>query len=386
MRTSYLGLGALAAATVLAVACVESRQPTATDAPALASGNATCQFGVMNDLIRGYFAVIDRPAAKSLVTQMQQLFGGGDFARATDKGFDVLALIENVTLSHRQIGTPQAGSALANALLACMTVGSPQLPIDFSGPLGPGGFGVRGGTTDPATAPVLSSDGFSGVGLQESTWPAVFGKRVLLFGTPNPAATFNELLVGSPYAWSSLPPSPIINPGAVIGFCIINPGRYRVEESHPATPHTLLFLRDASFFLSCSAPAPIGTNALGPVGGAATGFSDFGVVDAQAINLSFLSQPSTIQAGQVITPSVVILAKGNGGTPLPEVTSTLTLVRITGNGNLSGTLTKVTGSSGIETYDDLKVSSAGTYAIVVTASLSGFATVQLQSNQFVVTP
>ncbi|HEV8125649.1 MAG TPA: hypothetical protein VGP80_15480 [Gemmatimonadales bacterium] len=385
MRSTHFGLGVLAAATAIAVACVDSRQPTATDQPALATTDAACQFGVMNDLIRGYFAVIDRAPAKSLVAQMQQFFVGGDFLRATDKGFDVLALIESARNGHRQIGTPQAGSALANALLACMTVGSPALPIDFSGPLGPGGFGVRGGTTDPA-APVLSSDGLSGVGLQESTWPAVFGKRVLLFGTPNPAATFQEILVGSPYAWSSLPPSPIINAGAVIGFCITNPGRYRIEESHTATPHSILFLRDASSFLACSAPAPIGTNALGPVGGSATGFSDFGVVDAQSINLSYLSQPSTVQAGQVITPSVRVLAKGNGGTPLPEVSSTLTLVRITGTGNLSGTLTNVTGSSGIETYDDLRVSSPGTYAIVVTASLSGFGTVQLQSNSFVVTP
>jgi hypothetical protein len=385
MRSTHFGLGVLAAATAIAVACVDSRQPTATDQPALATTDAACQFGVMNDLIRGYFAVIDRAPAKSLVAQMQQFFVGGDFLRATDKGFDVLALIESARNGHRQIGTPQAGSALANALLACMTVGSPALPIDFSGPLGPGGFGVRGGTADPA-APVLSSDGLSGVGLQESTWPAVFGKRVLLFGTPNPAATFQEILVGSPYAWSSLPPSPIINSGAVIGFCITNPGRYRIEESHTATPHSILFLRDASSFLACSAPAPIGTNALGPVGGSATGFSDFGVVDAQSINLSYLSQPSTVQAGQVITPSVRVLAKGNGGTPLPEVSSTLTLVRITGTGNLSGTLTNVTGSSGIETYDDLRVSSPGTYAIVVTASLSGFGTVQLQSNSFVVTP
>jgi hypothetical protein len=386
MRSLHFGLGALAAATVIAVACVDSRQPTATDQPALAVTDAACQFGVMNDLIRNYFAVSDRAPAKSLVAQMQQFFVGGDFPRATDKGFDVLALVESARNGHRQIGTPQAGSALANALLACMTVGSPTLPIDFSGPLGPGGFGVRGGTTDPATAPVLSSDGLSGVGLQESTWLAVFGKRVLLFGSPNPGATFQEILVGSPYAWSSLPPSPSINPGAVIGFCTLNPGQYRVEESHTATPHTILFLRDASFFLACPAPAPIVVNGKGPVGGSATGFSDFGVVDAQAINLSFLSQPSTVQAGQVITPSVQILAKGNGGTPLPEVTSTLTLVRITGTGNLSGSLTKLTGSAGIETYDDLRVSSAGTYAIVVTASLSGFGTVQLQSNQFVVTP
>lgn len=386
MRSSLFGLSALAAATVLAIACVDSQQTAAPDPASLATGDATCQFGIMNDLIRGYFAPSDRSTAKALITQMQQFFNGGDFIRATDKGFDVLALIEAATNGQRQIGTPQAGSALTNALLACMIVGAPQLPIDFSGPLGPGGFGVRGGPTDPATTPVLSRDGLSGVGLQETTWPAVFGKRVLLTGKPNPGAIFNELLVGNPYDWSTLPPSPIINSGAIIGFCIINPGQFRVEESHPTSPHSILFLRDASTFLVCPAPAPIAPNVLGPVGGSATGFSDFAVVDAQAINLSFLSQPSTVQAGQVITPAVRVLAQGNGGTPLPEVGLSLSLIQIVGTGDLSGTVNKITGTTGIETFDDLRVSRSGTYAIVVTATLSGFGTVTLQSNQFVVTP
>lgn len=384
MRSSHFGLGMLAAATAIATACVDSRQPTATDLPEFVVSDAACTFSGMNDLIRRYFAVNDRNTAKTLINQMQQFYNGRDFTRATDKGFDVLALIEAATTGHRQIGTPSDGSALANSLLACMAVGQPQLPIDFTGPLGPGGFGVRGGPTDPS-APVISSDLLSGVGVQpETTWPAVFGKRVLLFGTPNPAATFNEVLVGSPYAWSTLPASPSINPGAIIGFCIANPGQYRVEESHPASPHSILFLRSA-FFLTCPVPAPV-VNALGPVGGSAKGFSDFGVVDAQGINLSFLSQPSTVQAGQVITPAMRVLAQGNGGTPLPEVNFSLSLVRISGTGDLSGTLSKITGTSGLETFDDLRVSSAGTYAIVVTASLSGFGTVQLQSSQFVVTP
>ncbi|MEO8656591.1 MAG: hypothetical protein ABI409_20895, partial [Ramlibacter sp.] len=177
----------------------------------------------MNDLIRRYFVAGDRAAAKNLVAQMQQFFNGGDFAKATDKGFDVLALIETVTTGHRQTGTPQAGSDLANALLGCMSVGQPALPIDFTGPLGPGGFAVRGGPMDPAS-PVFSSDNLSGVGVKEFTWPVVFGQRVLLFGTPNPGAIFNEVLVGSPYDWSTVPAMPSVGAGAVIGFCINNPG------------------------------------------------------------------------------------------------------------------------------------------------------------------
>ncbi|MEP7326030.1 MAG: hypothetical protein ABI836_08795 [Gemmatimonadota bacterium] len=384
MRSSFFGFGVLAAATAMTAACADSRQPTPTGPPAMVVSDAACQFNTVNDLTRRYFAANDRATAKTLVTQMQQFFNGGDLAKATDKGFDVLALTEAVTTGHRQIGTPQDGSDLANALLGCMSVGQPQLPIDFSGPLGPGGFAVRGGPTDPASS-VISSDNLSGVGVKEFSWPVVFGQRVLLFGTPNPGAIFNEVLVGSPYDWSTVPAMPSIHVGAVIGFCITNPGQYRVEESHVVGPHNLLFLRDAGFFLTCPPPALIVPNAKGPVGGSATGFSDFGVVDAQAINLSFVSQPSTVQAGQVITPPVRVLAQGNGGTPLPEVKFILSLIRVSGTGNLSGSLTNVTGTSGFETFTDLRVSRSGTYIIVVTASLSGFPSVQLQSNQFTVT-
>lgn len=383
MRSSFHGFTIVAAATLLFAGCADSRQSETTGPATLATTQATCQFTIIPDLMRMYLAPADQAIARPLIIQMENFFNNGDLARATDKGFDILALIEAATNAGRQAGSPAAGSNFANAILACMSVGQPALPIDFSGALGAGAFAVRGGPTDP-TGPVISRDNFSGVGLQESTWQAVFGKRILIFGIPNPNTIFNELLVGAPHTWSTLPPSPVINPGAVIGFCVTNPGRYRVEESHQTTPHSILFLRDASSFLTC--PAPIAPAALGPVGGSAGGFSDFAPVDPVAINLAYLVQPSNVQAGQVIAPAVRIQSTGNGGTPLPEVAFVLSLVRISGNGNLSGSLRKLTGPTGIETFNNLRVSQPGTYALLVTASAVGFGTVTLQSNQFTVTP
>ncbi|MEO8200255.1 MAG: hypothetical protein ABI679_07030, partial [Gemmatimonadota bacterium] len=195
--TSWISLASMTA--IVLTACSESaRQAPTAPAAFEVTTNAQCQFGPMADLVRTYFSTADRPLVKSLVSQMQSLYNGGNRPAATDKGFDILAQVESATNNGRQVGTPQSGSTFANSVLACMSVGAVTLPIDFSQPLGVGAFAVRGGPNDPAN-PVVSRDQFSGVGLQESTWPTVFGQRVLLFGTPNPATSFNELLVAAPY-------------------------------------------------------------------------------------------------------------------------------------------------------------------------------------------
>jgi hypothetical protein len=381
--TTFALFGALAA--LATTACSPHDQPLA-DNPSLVTANATCQFGPMSDLVRSYFAPADRPLVKSLIAQMQTLFTGGDIRAATNTGFDILARLGAVTDAGTQTGSPQVGSQFANAVLACMSVGPMTLPIDFTQPLGPGAFAVRGGPADPSP-PVISRDQFSGIGLQETTWQAVLPQRALFYGIPNPNATFNELLVATPYTWSTIPALPVINRGAVMGFCVQNPGRYRIEEQHSSGPHTILDLRDASFFLPCpNLPAPVINKVLGPVGGSAGGFSDFGSVDPIGLNPSIQSQPTTTQAGQVISPAVRLLVTGDGGTPLPGVSIDLSLVRLSGNGSLSGTLSKVTGVSGIETFADLRISQPGTYALLATLSSNGFTQVQIQTASFTVIP
>lgn len=404
-----------AAAATFSLACQDTRDTSPAGPPSFAGGAAlTCDFGQAIDYTRRYLAEPQRSAAYGLILQMKTQLGGGDSAAATSTGFEILGITASATDAGAQAGSPQDGSNQVNAVLACMKVGAVNLPIDFSQALSVGAFAVRAGPGDP-TGPIISRDDFSGIALApelNATWLSVLGQRAVLYGEPNPAASFNELLAGLPYTWSTVPVIPKVNKGAVIGFCVENPGRLRVADDHGG-PETILFLRDPSFFLACPnlasagewspgwmaglgrslkrtagrifLPAPLAAAMKnpGPVGGSATGFSDFAAVDAIAINLTWTGQPSGGTAGQTL-PAVQVKATGNGGTPLPQVTITLSLVRVSGTGNLQGTLSKVTDTGGVETYPDLVVTRPGTYALLATASASGFGTVQLQSVNFVV--
>ena len=388
MGISRAGLGAAAGALLLAsLSCVDSPTQGVTAPAALATTQAACDFRTINDLVRNYLPAGVHSQVRTLLAQMEAAFKAGDRGGATNRGLDILVFVENAAKTGPS-GAPAAGSALVNALLACMNTGA-SLPVDFSQELGPGGFAVRGGPTDP-TSPILSRDSLAGIGiLPEATWPGVLGRRALVFGQPNPAASFNELLVGSAYQWFTLPVLPQVNPGAIMGFCVANVApQLRVERVEGGSAHTLLFLKNASFFLTCPGGLSVsrpGINVAGPVGGSVKGFSDFGPVDALGINLSYLSQPSTVQAGAIINP-IRLFAQGNGATPLPEVTITMSLVTVSGSGALTGTLTKVTDTPGVETYPDLRVSAPGTYTLLATANLAGYGTVQLQSVTFTVTP
>jgi hypothetical protein len=384
-----------ALAALVALGCSEPQGSAPTAPPTYAVTQATCRFDVFGDLVKNYFPPNSRRTVRSLISQMESLFNAGDLAGATSKGFDVLFQVEVVTNAGTQVGTPADGSAFINATLACMQVGPVVLPIDFTGILIVA-LAIRGGPQDPPD-PVITQDETAGIGIAPpATWASVLGQRVMILGENNPGANFNELLVGASANWSTIPVLTSIKPGAIMGLCVDISGRIRVEDIDGITgAHTLLALRDASFFLPCPQlpiPSPIlpgsppQVNVKGPVGGSATGFSDFGSVDPIAINMSYLTQPSTVKAGARITPAVRIFVQGNGGTPLPEVKIVVQLVTFSGNGQLSGTLTNVTGPSGIETLSNLRVSAPGTYALLATASLSGFTTVQLQSATFVVTP
>ncbi|HMK39620.1 MAG TPA: hypothetical protein VK569_09780, partial [Bacteroidota bacterium] len=90
------------------------------------------------------------------------------------------------------------------------------------------------------------------------------------------------------------------------------------------------------------------------------------IVPAAAAQLTFLQQPTSTQAGAVITPPVAVAlldAFGNGvtnsGTP---VTVTMT----TGTGTLGGTLTRST-VGGVSTFNDLQIDLAGSKILTATS-------------------
>jgi hypothetical protein len=72
--------------------------------------------------------------------------------------------------------------------------------------------------------------------------------------------------------------------------------------------------------------------------------------------LTFLQQPTNTPATVVITPAVQVRLADQFDTPLPGIPVTVSLV---GPGTLSGTLTRITGPTGVAVFDDLSVNLAG---------------------------
>ncbi len=389
MRRSLSALGLLS--LFLLAACRESPMPLSPGGPvADAAYIPRCQLGPIMDFSAQYFDHADFARAQALARGQWRAVIHEDIGLATSRGFDLLALIADARDAGRQAGSPQAGSSLANAVLTCMDVGPVSLPVDFSSSLSVGGFEVRGGVADP-TAAVLSADNFSGVGLKTGTWLGVLGTRTLFFGLPDLNTTYAELLVGQPFTWSTIPAHPALPPGLVVGFCVLNPGTFRVAEAH-ASSQTILDLEDAGFFLgNCSAPSPSGLTpsqlrlalgaTAGPVGGSATGFSGFAPVDPGSINLSFVQQPSSGAAGSAIAPPIQVLATGDGATPFTGVT--ITLGRVNRDNRFIALSPPVTtGSDGLATFASVVLSQPGTYTLVAAGSAPGYASVQITSGAF----
>ena len=122
-------------------------------------------------------------------------------------------------------------------------------------------------------------------------------------------------------------------------------------------------------------------------GGTLRGFSSFGGVDARAVHLDLLTAPRDAKAGQPISfpPGVQVRARGDGGTPLPEVSVTISVQGNQGSFTLSGTTTRVTGSDGIATFPDLSLDKPGGYVLLATSTLTGYAAAQVSSGMFHIT-
>jgi len=86
---------------------------------------------------------------------------------------------------------------------------------------------------------------------------------------------------------------------------------------------------------------------------------------ASAARLVFLQQPTGVAAGATIVPPVTVKLQDAFGNDVTRSGTTVTIALTSGTGTLSGTLTRTT-SSGIATFNDLRVNLAG--AKVLTAS------------------
>ena len=412
-------LATLAAVTgMLAVACSEQR-PHSPEAPMQAvtstAPSLACDFNELRRAVVRYFAPGDQQAAFDLLKAMQT--AGANTTAANASGFSLLRLVEVVNDGGRAQGATAEGSDVNNRALACMSVGSAALPISFVVALGPAGLdGVRGG--DPATdqAPIFSHDCQFGVQPPAEGWTAAMGGPHLFYGGPT-AEFRTERQVGEAFDISAIPVITAFSVGPVVATrtsADVVP-RGRIEQFHGAaailpranpdflffscpflafgdSPRSPLALigRLAGASLNLLAPEPLFAAATvfhAGAGGTLRGFSSFGGVDAGAVHLDFLTAPRDAKAGQLISfpPGVQVRARGDGGTPLPEVSVTISVQGNQGSFTLSGTTTRVTGNDGIATFPDLSLDKPGGYVLLATSTLTGYAAAQVSSGMFHIT-
>ena len=109
--------------------------------------------------------------------------------------------------------------------------------------------------------------------------------------------------------------------------------------------------------------------------------ASFNIIPGPAKTLGFKVGPSTVIAGQAITPAVQVVALDAAGDTATGFTGNVTIALNPSSGNLGGTVT-VAAVSGIATFSNLTVAVAGNYTL--TASATGVTSGT--SNSFTVQP
>ncbi len=117
--------------------------------------------------------------------------------------------------------------------------------------------------------------------------------------------------------------------------------------------------------------------------GSVVSFSEafvYGVSAPVASQLAYAQQPSNVDLGSVITPAVTVQLKDSQGSNVSESDVVVDLALTSGSGVLSGTLQQNTDASGLATFANISIDSAG--AKKLTASSTGLTSVE--SNEFTV--
>ncbi len=423
MRYARTGVGVLIAAMV-ATGCTDRSQslPPGPSMKVVDPPGTTCDFRSLNQTANRYFGSADAKLARGFISQMQDL--GAGTPAGQNRGFDVLALIAtNVNAGNTNVAD---AAGLTNGLLVCMFTDAADLPAtfpeDFTTATNPdlhGAYAVRGGATDPPSAPVFSrplTNPFSGVAPSGLfTWLDILSDnpppaRLLVYGKPG--------TLSQTYDWRVVPRSTVFSPPAVVGLCIDADVSTTslVHEEHvgllPFVDQTFLDLDTCSPFATQSwsmqvasrlarwgidffGPRPLSASRLmnpGGLGGSSGGIgSEFGPQVVNTVTLTFDVQPSDVTAGQVITPAVVVQAMAFGtSTPVPNVI--ITIAAVDNNGvpaDLRGTLTDTTDASGTVTFSDLSETKPGGYRLTASGSVigrPGIAVPAVSSERFNVRP
>jgi len=416
-RLSGIAIGVVA---LMAVGCSDRNQPlpptSSMQTAAPLTGGITCDFKSLNQFATHYFNAPEAKLVRGLISAMQT--AGAFTVTAKDRGFDVMTHVaSNVDAGNSDVAD---ASGLTNGLLACMFATAAELPATFpedfsvaTDPAQHGAYQVRGGPTDPASAPVFNrplTAPFSGMKPTGGhSWADVLTgapapARILVYGRPG--------ALSQTYDWKVAPANTSFAPPVMVGVCIdpftattsllreehsgllpfadfaeLVPGVCSPVAARTTSLPAQLAARVRDFFL----PSPLGANPGGLAGTTGGIHSVFGAQVVDTVTLTFTTQPSDVTVNQIITPPVQVLATAKGsGDPVPNVSVTLSSIDNNGVPQLlSGTLTQVTDGSGIATFGDLSQSKTGGYAFTATGSVNGRAAivvVQATSARFNVHP
>lgn len=400
MRRWLIGSVLVAVGAAMA-ACGEPRSTMPSGPTATVTALTTlppCDLSGTNPLISHYFSPDEAKVIRGLIDEIAA--AGVGTVTARDRGFDVIAHIA----ANAQAGTggdPVAASDLINEVTACMFAELAEFPETYPEDYtvavttsSPGGLGVRGGASDPATDPVLSRDDFSGVAPPFGvTWATMVGgnpapARVAFYGRPGSTA--------QSYDWKVLPRNATFSPPAIVGLCIdVNAAMTSmVHEEHVG----LLTFADAYFLNppSCASlasrtrstswaqqlarlflPRELQASAVNPggLGGSTGGIgSEFSVDDVPSVSLTFTIQPpSTVTVGETFTVQLRATDPVTGAT-VGGVR--MSILAVNNNGvpkALLGTTTQTTSNAGVATFGDLSFApgSTGGYRLVVGGSVLG---------------
>ena len=403
-----LGL-TLTGAVVLASCTVD--QPSGRLLPtqaALSAAAATCSFPAAYAAANAYFGGSSDPVYQLVIT-MEHAYINGGASGATSAGFDVLGRLGVATdLGAPVKGTPEQGSAFANAVLSCMSVAGYHAAIDFAPALGPSGlFAVR---SDGTSAPVVSRlviDGAPSFGAEPSTgtWP-ISGK-VLFYGQKLSVATLaKETAAGDVFELTTLPSGLTFEPAIRTGVCELSDPNAQILHQHAGDPAVILppaglpsfcptrtgarpslprFALAARQMVDWLAPRQAQAASFAPAfngggGGLVSGLSEIGPVSfTSTVAFDVPPRNTSRSADPQFRPVVTVRNVSTNGNPIQGALITISVAVNRGNFTISGN-TAITNSSGIATFPNLKIDKPGGYTATAVSDVGGTASAAFQIN------
>ncbi len=379
MSDRFLACLAVSLGITLA-ACTDRQQlPSGPQFASTLPVSNACNFTVMNSLISSVF---DPPQSQSVQNLKQAMENAGaQSATARERGFDIMVEIGKASRSGSP-PDPSEGRDLTVALIRCMYNATsatefPNFPdptiYNFAAALNwsaGGGYWVRGGSSDPQTAPALARSGTSiasgvappappttpvtynwrNTAIPPAARNGILDERVLIYGYP----------VTGGYDWSQIRPLATENPGAVIALCAVDASLFTmIEESNvgalpfdsataanicSASPSVSFLEQEHGPFALVSRLARLGADLLAPaplhattlvlqgVGGTRSGRSKFTILEVDSVTSKWLqAPPSRVKVSAPFTVKIEATTK-DGNKTIPALGVCYMVIGGTNNG------------------------------------------------------